>query len=272
MLGADSPATVDLLPAVRGVIERRILVNYSVDTAPLDAALPDRFRPVTVDGRGVGGICLIRLADVRPRGLPALVGHDSENAAHRIAVEWDENADGAGVEGRADGGADGESDGARRGVYIPRRDSSSRLNGLLGGRLFPGWHYAATFDVAESGDDYRVEMRSEDGETRVLVDGTVADAVPDASVFDSLADASAFFQAGSLGYSPMPGEDGTYEGVELYTHEWRMEPLDVREVASSYFEGRSRFPADAVDFDSAFLMRNIDHEWRGRESLCAAVD
>ena len=46
----------------------------------------------------------------------ALEAGARENAAHRIAVEWD------------DGGT------IRTGVYIPRRDSSSYLNVLAGGR------------------------------------------------------------------------------------------------------------------------------------------
>jgi hypothetical protein len=42
-------------------------------------------------GMGIAGICLIRLKQIRPRSLPALLGLSSENAAHRIAVEWEEH-------------------------------------------------------------------------------------------------------------------------------------------------------------------------------------
>jgi uncharacterized protein YqjF (DUF2071 family) len=82
-----------MLPTIRGVIDRRILVNYRVDPEVLDDALPDPFRPQTVAGYGFGGICLIRLDDLRPQWMPSQLGITSENAAHRIAIEWDEDTE-----------------------------------------------------------------------------------------------------------------------------------------------------------------------------------
>lgn len=232
-----------MFPALRGVIDRRILVNYRVELDALAGALPDRFRPQTVDGYGVGGICLIRLRDVRPRFVPTLLGLSSENAAHRIAVEWDD---------------DGERE---TGVYVPRRDTNSRLNALAGGSVFPGVHHRASFDVDESGGRYAVSMRSDDGETHVHVDGEPTDDLPVDSAFDSVSDASSFFECGSLGYSPNGDE---FEGLELRTFDWEVTPLSIDSVASSYFDA---LPNDAVEFDHALLMRDVPHEWRERDSL-----
>lgn len=240
------------VPVVQGIIERRILVNFRVDPAALAAVVPPPFRPKLVDGSAIAGICLTRLAAIRPRVLPASFGVASENAAHRIAVEW------------------GSGPHTREGVYIPRRDSSSRLNRLLGGRLFPGMHHLAHFEVQESGDNYHVEMRSRDGATQVLVDGRVSSTLPSGSVFRSLPDASAFFERGALGYSAT-GRAGIYDGLELHSFGWRVEPLTITAVRSSFFEDASRFPRGAVEFDCALLMRNIQHEWRAREQLCVAI-
>src|SRR5262245_29996959 len=118
------------IPTIRGLIDRRILVNFRVDPEVLSRIVPRPFRPQLVGGHGMAGICLIRLSGLRPRWLRAAVGIGSENAAHRIAVEWD------------DGGI------ARHGVYIARRDSSSLWNALAGGRLFPGVHHHSRFVVA----------------------------------------------------------------------------------------------------------------------------
>ena len=107
------------MPAVEGIIERRLLVNYRVAPGALAGIIAAPFRPKFVGGYAIAGICLIRRANVRPRGLPAALGLRSENAAHRIAVEWD---------------ADGRS---HEGVYIPRRDSDSRFNTFVDGRGFP---------------------------------------------------------------------------------------------------------------------------------------
>jgi hypothetical protein len=49
------------LPVIRGVIDRRILVNYRVAPEVLAKTLPPPFRPKLYNGHGVAGICLIRL-------------------------------------------------------------------------------------------------------------------------------------------------------------------------------------------------------------------
>lgn len=237
------------VPVVRGVIERRILVNYRVDPAVLRPVLPVPFRPQLVDGVAIAGICLIRLSGIRPPLVPQAFGVSSENAAHRIAVEWAEHGS------------------LREGVYIPRRDSSSRLNRTLGGRLFPGVHHAARFDVRESGDEFRVRMDSTDGAAHVLVDGTLASALPAGSVFGSLAAASAFFERGALGYSVTRRAD-TFDGLELRSLAWKVEPLAVTAVESSFFEDRRQFPTGSAEFDCALVMRNILHEWHARDQLC----
>ena len=115
-------------PVIKGLIDRRVLVNFRVDPNVLQTVLPHPFRPKLAHGSAMAGVCLIRLAQIRPRFVPAFLGISSENAAHRMAVEWDS------------GGSHQE------GVYIPRRDTSSRLNVMTGGRIFPGEHHLADFD------------------------------------------------------------------------------------------------------------------------------
>ena len=77
------------LPAIRGTIDRRILANYRINPKVVSAILPPPFRPKLVNGFAIGGICLIRLKAMRPRFFPFRWGIGSENAAHRIAVEWE---------------------------------------------------------------------------------------------------------------------------------------------------------------------------------------
>jgi len=238
-------------PTLTGIIERRVLANYRLDAEATAGVLPAPFRPQLVEGFGMGGICLIRLGKVRPSGVCDWVGIRSENAAHRFAVEW-EDADGV----------------TRTGVYIPRRDTDSRLNHWAGGRIFPGVHHLARFDVEESDDRVSVSLESTDGDTRVSVAGGVTQALPRGSVFGSLADASAFYEAGALGYSET-GEAGVFHGLELACAGWRCEALEVERVRSSFFEDPARFPPGTATFDHALLMRDIEHEWVGRSPLCA---
>src|SRR5438045_2881531 len=95
-----------VVSSVRGVIDRRILMNYWVDAEVVERLLPAPFRPKRAGGYGMAGVCLIRLREMRPHPMPSFLGIGSENAAHRIAVEWEENGE------------------RREGVYIPRRDTS----------------------------------------------------------------------------------------------------------------------------------------------------
>jgi hypothetical protein len=241
------------IPTMRGIIDRRILANFHVEPDVLAKVLPNPFRPKLVNGKGIAGICLIRLKQLRPRFVPAFLGISSENAAHRIAVEWDHNGE------------------TKEGVYIPRRDTSSRLNTLLGGRLFPGFHHHARYQVQENNDHYSVIMDSDDDDTHVAVEGHLANDLPDGSVFRSIEEASDFFQRGSLGYSDTR-TSGSYDGLELHTFNWDVQPLAVERVESSFFEDGKLFPVGSVEFDCALLMRNIDHEWHGRPTLCADSD
>jgi hypothetical protein len=236
------------LPAISGVIDRRILVNYRVTADVVARLLPSRFRPKLANGFAMAGICLIRLKHVRPVFLPLAAGIGSENAAHRFAIEWDQ---------------DGRQ---KEGVFIPRRDSSSRLNALLGGRVVPGEHHHARFDVDETDDRLQVAFESDDRRTRVKVVATVADELPSGSVFASLDEASRFFEAGALGYSATR-DPGRYDGLELRCEKWSVQPLTVEEVKSSYFDDVTKFPPGSATFDCALLMRGIQHEWHTCEDL-----
>lgn len=234
--------SVKLLDTIHGTIDRRILMNYRIDPAVLKGVLPEPFKPKLVQGYALGGVCLIRFKQLRPKGLPAMVGMGSENAAHRIAVEWE-------LEGKA-----------YEGVYIPRRNTSSWFNKNLGGKLFPAVFEPSEIEADDAGDSLDVHIRGEDGATQIHFQGKVADEVMPGSVFRSLEEASEFFKLGAIGYSATESE-GVYHGVELRALNWHLQPLSIDHMESDYFEDRSRFPEGSIQVDSAFLMRNIEHEW-----------
>lgn len=234
------------IPILEGIIDRRLLVNYRVNPDYLQRLLPDPFRPKRIHGMGIAGICLIRLKQLRPRALPALLGFSSENAAHRIAVEWEEQGQ------------------HREGVYIPRRDTSSQFNILIGGRLFPGVHHHASFQVREEKEFFSVQLVSDDGETRVTVEAHLASQLPEHSIFTSLEEASAFFEQGSSGYS-VTNQAGKLDSLELRCRNWKVEPLQVTKAQSSFFDDPKRFPSGSAELDGALLMRAISHEWYVQE-------
>lgn len=237
------------LPAITGIIRRRMLVNFRVDPEVMQRHLPSRFRPKLHQGYAVAGICLIRLEQIRPKGLPPLAGLHSENAAHRVAVLWE-----------------GEDRQLQEGVFIPRRDTNSRLNHWAGGRIFPGEHHRATFITQQADAEISLAMQSADKSISVHVAGTITDTLPQSSIFSSLADASAFFETGSLGYSVTATAD-RLDGLTLQTKQWHVEALKIKEVSSSYFANETMFPPGSIAFDHALIMRNIEHEWHGAPDL-----
>ncbi|GGV99054.1 hypothetical protein GCM10010230_24190 [Streptomyces narbonensis] len=218
-------------------------MNYRVAPDTAARLLPGPLRPQLVHGYAVAGICLLRLGSVRPDWAPKAFGLRSENAAHRIAVEWD----GPG--------------GVETGVYIPRRDTASRLNVWAGGRLFPGEHGRADFEVHETPDQVRVALATRDGDTRVDVTVEVSDELRDSELFADLAEASRFFRRGAKGFSAT--NSGCHlDGMELSTDAWHVEAGRVRSAASSFFDDPDCFPSGSATLDCALIMRDVPVSWR----------
>jgi hypothetical protein len=204
-------------PTLAATIERRLLVNYRVDPAVAQRLL--------LDGSAVAGICLLRLGDLRPSWFVPRIGWGAENAAHRFAVEWD--------------GADG----VHTGVYIPERHTASRLAVLAGGRAFPGRHRLARFVSEESPERVRLTLDSP--------------ATTVSSLFPTLASASAFFQSGSVGWSP--ALDGrSFQGIRLATDAWSVSAAEPVRVESSFFDS---LPAGSAVLDNVLLMRDVPVTW-----------
>lgn len=232
------------IPTIEGIIDRRILINFTVDKDVLAKFLPQPFKPLLIEDKGMAGICLIRLKSIRPKGFPEIMGIGSENAAHRIAVEWTENGQ------------------KKQGVYIPRRDTSSMLNHLAGGRIFPGVHHLAKFGVKETANTYSIHVEGPDNNI-ISIEAKQAESFDTSSVFKTLQKASDFFKNGSVGLSP---NSSGYDGLELRALQWKVEPLKVNSVKSSFFEDEKNFPKGSVTFDNALLMHNIEHTWHNYEN------
>ncbi len=237
------------IPTLQGIIKRRILVNYRAELNSIQKILPKGFRPKLHKGKAIAGICLIRLEHIRPKFMPEFVGIKSENAAHRIAVLWEDET--------------GET---REGVYIPRRDTDSFINSTAGGKLFPGEHHRANFEVKENENKINFSMQSEDETASVKLAGTIAENLPENSVFSSLNEASKFFEKGSLGYS-VTKDGADLDGISLEIKDWKVEALDLDFVESSFYDDETIFPKGSIEFDHALLMQNIAHEWHSAPSF-----
>lgn len=228
------------LPTIHGYIDRRILVNFTADPGAVQKIVPQPFRPKVYKDKAIVGICLIRLKNIKLKGLPDFIGVSSENGAHRIAVEWDEGGE------------------TKEGVYIPRRDTSLRLNTILGGRMFPGKHCLAKFNVKEGSGNYHIDFTSSDS-TSISIDAKETGKFDPNSIFETLENVSHFFEKGAVGYSPNRDK---YEGLKLQAYSWQVRPLEVQSVHSSFYENEAIFPKGSIQFDNALLMTRVEHEWK----------
>jgi uncharacterized protein YqjF (DUF2071 family) len=108
-----------MMPLIQGVIARRILLNFRADADTVQRLLPAPLQVEQQHGHAIVGVCLIRLENLRPQGIPGPLGLSSENMAHRVAIRYP------------------SSDGNRPGVFVWRRETDQRLVELLGGDSFP---------------------------------------------------------------------------------------------------------------------------------------
>jgi hypothetical protein len=239
------------VPVIHGLIRRRLLINFRVDAGVMKDYLPAPFEPKLHEGHAIAGICLIRLEGIRPRWLPPFLGLSSENAAHRIAVEW---ADASGQR--------------QEGVFIPRRDTSSRLNHIAGGRLFPGEHELSDFDITDADSRLEMDIRSHDGSMSIFLKAHEAesDSLPSTSCFASLSDSSTYFMGGSIAYS-VTHDCCRLDGMRLETVGWHVRPVVVEQIHSTFFSNSTLFPEASVCYDHALIMRNHLHQWHSVKDL-----
>jgi hypothetical protein len=176
------------------------------------------------------------------------LGLGSENAAHRIAVQWRQ---------------DGE---LKEGAFIPRRDTNSWFNKTVGGHVFPGIFQRSSFETRESEADVSIRIVRADGGTEIAFVGHPAGELPHTSIFPSLDAAASFFSLGATGYSATRRE-GHYHGMELRSLNWTISPLTIENAQSCFFDDPQRFPPGSAQLDCALLMRGIAHEWHSRPDL-----
>jgi hypothetical protein len=228
-------------------LERRLLVNYRVDPEVVSGLLPRPFAPRLVNGYAIAGVCLIHMSEVRPKNLPAALGVDIQGSAHRVAVTW---TDRDGVE--------------HPGVYILRRDSGSRIVGLIGRRALA--EHPARFLTSETENAIDIDVRSRDGRGSVCVRSRLSNELK-SSVLGTLPDARAFFEHGGPGYTLV--RPGRFTGVALTAASWDMAPVEMSEVQSAWLGNPDLFPAGTAAPDSALVMRRTDSSWRSVPMLFA---
>lgn len=218
---------------VRGTLHRRLLVNAVVDPEEAARRVPDGVRPHVTAGGTVVGCCLLEIQHLRPARLPAGLGITLRAAAHRISVEWDDEA------------------GARVvGVYVPDRRTDSRLAVALGGRWFPGVHHRARVGISatSAGFSWRIQDNGQFGIA-------VAVSVPQDEVALAVRDPIGGTCLGAtIGLSP--DQSGALEAARMELQHRNAREVIVDDLDSAFI---SSFSTAALA--PAYLMENIGVTW-----------
>jgi hypothetical protein len=238
-------------PALRGRIDRRISVFYRLDPMAARELLPAPLRPRLVRGWALGGVCILRLARMRPRMLPIPLGLASELAWHRIAVEWEED-------GRP-----------MHGHYLLRSETDSRLAPFPGARLVPSPDDCTRIEVRSSDAALTARVESGDGTTDLDLAASLGGWRSDA-LFKSANAARASIASGHVVWDG--DEQGELEGVELRSTGGTAQGLEVVRLASTWFDDRARFSLGTATLDCAIVVRDADHEWHAPASQAARVE
>ena len=219
-----------------GTIQRRLLVNSWVDPDEVARHLPAGLRPhVGSTGGVIVGCCMIEIADIRPWPLPAVVGVNVRAAAHRISIEV------------------GPEDSPTMAVYVPGRNTDSKMAILAGGRVFPGVHKQSHVDVVDTPDELGWSIRNDstaDSTFDIVANADLSNAAPATSEVADIVIGT------TLGLSPGHRPDDL-EAVQMLTASSDAKIVALPNLESSFIGGFS----SAVETDT-LLMSNVDVIWR----------
>jgi hypothetical protein len=216
---------------VQATIRSRLLVNALVDPDEAARHLPDRVRPHATGGGTIVGCCLVDIAGARPVRIPATMGTSFLAAAHRIAVEWDDERT------------------TTVGVYVPLRLTPSRAAVALGGRVFPGVHGRASIRLTDDGR--RVAWSVDAGESySVLVDAS-AHAAPPSAPCEPI---GATCLGAEFGLSP--GHDGALEVARMRPSHRQAQAVDVDHLESAFLASFA-----TAEPAPSYVVRDVDVTW-----------
>jgi len=225
---------------VYGTISRRVLLNYRADPAVVRKLVPPIFELDCYGGYAMVGVCFLSIKKVNIFPFP--FGHNSDNAAHRIAVIYN----------------------GKHGVYIPRRDTGSTINSFIGGRIFPGEHHHSQFNIEDSVREIKIRISNK--KVGIANVNALEGEFDSNSIFKKLEIASLFYRNGSVGYSR--SIDGArLDGLELVPNCWNAVGATRMSCSSYYYNDASLFPPSSIEFDNILVMRNIIHYWKPLPSI-----
>ena len=217
-------------------MRERFIVNMRVPPDALEAELPGSLEPQEVNGWGIVSFCLLDLRRLTIAPLPPVVGPHSMSCAIRSAV-----LDEAGAPS----------------VFVPARQTSSKLGAWFTRRGFSAPHELVDIDVA-SHQDGGTELRVTDQGVTSIDAWLRPRTTLQSEAFGSIDDFAKFLAMGERSYG-RSRHDGKLTVLDLHKSDAGYEPLSVERISGSFVD---HWNAAGGEIDSAFRTTDARYEWK----------
>ncbi len=230
--------------AVEAFFESSLVVTYAVPIDAVRPLIPDSLRADTfADKWAFIAVAMVQTRDLRPKGLPRLLGSDFFLIGYRVFVRFTT------ASGRE-----------LRGLYILRSATNSRRMEFFG-NIFTHYNYS-TIDVETTTCDRVTEIRSTD--FFVSFDEPEDAPIPEGSPFPDWRSARKF--AGPLPFTFTYNEsENSLLIIEGVRQNWKPTPVRIIEHRFSFL---AKLNLSEVRLANAFIIRDVPYYWkRGRKEF-----
>ena len=226
--------------AVQTVFRRCLLVNFAVDPDELASVLPAHVEPDVVDGEAYLSVVVGEMENMRPAGVPRLLGFTYDQVVYRAVVRC----------------------GDERGVHFLRSDADSRTMTALGNLMsFFRFHRSDIVFRAHDGVlDLDVVTTSPVGADihATYSIGSPAAVLPPSSAFASLELAKTWLVELYAAFHHAPGNDWI-DVVRIKRGDWDLRVVTDERAIYDFMHAGHTFTKARLD--SVFLVGDVPYHW-----------
>ena len=227
--------------AVETQFENSIVLSYAIAKEELQGLIPECLElDVFDDEWAFIALAMVKTKDLRPKGLPRLLGNDFFLIGYRVFVRYTDKR------------------GKRlRGLYILKSETNKRKMSFFG-NIFTHYNYTTT-DISYLKDGKNLSIRSEKSDLEVSIQSGGLDVkLPETSPFDSWKDARRF--AGPLPFTFTYNEEKKevliIEGVRQH---WKPKPIHIVNAKVGFIKNKG---FKDIRLANAFEVSNIPYYWK----------
>jgi hypothetical protein len=231
---------------VSAFFRHSLILTYALPRDVLQPLLPPGLVLDTLGDFGFLAIALVQTKDLRPRGLPRILGQDFFLSGYRIFARFTTAA------GRT-----------LRGLRILRSDTDSRLMMRFGNLLTHYGYRLATVDVIESAARLEIIIGTPQAEADLHVIARIDSPAPQLPAESPFSD----FHEARLYAGPLPftfdyeRETNSIVMIEGVRQRWQPRPVSVQILKNSFLE-HSPFREAHPRLANAFYVRDIEYGWK----------